>query len=243
MRVVAMIPARYGSTRFPGKMLADIAGKPLIVRTCENINATGFFNEVYVVTDSDEIQAAVEQSGGKVLRSIKEHDCGTDRIAEVAGSIDADIIINVQGDEPFLEKEPLEKLLNLFDDKQVQAASLVEPINDSKAINNPNKVKVVLTPDMYAIYFSRSQVPYLRDKNITHQYYKHIGIYAFRKEALLKFSSWQPTPLEKAEQLECNRFIENGMPIKMAVTDHVTVAVDTKEDIAAAEAWLNTNNK
>lgn len=236
-----MIPARYGSTRFPGKMLASIAGKPLIIRTYENILATGLFSEVFVVTDDNRIEEAVVSLGGKVLRSKKEHECGTDRIAEVANDIDADIIINVQGDEPFLSKEPLERLIHLFDEGNVQAASLVEVLIDADAINDPNKVKVALNPDNYAIYFSRSPIPYHRDKNITPQYYKHIGIYAFRKDALLKFASWEQTPLEKAEQLECNRFIENGMPIKMAVTDHNTIAVDTPDDLGKAEEWFKAN--
>lgn len=241
MKVVAMIPARYGSTRFPAKMLAHVAGKPLIVLTYENINATRLFSDVYVVTDSDGIQQAIEEVGGKVLRSKKEHECGTDRIAEVAADIAADIIINVQGDEPFLEKDPLEKLIKLFQSEEVKAASLIEPITEVSVIHDPNKVKVVLNTEMYAVYFSRSPVPYLRDAAIDHQYYKHVGIYAFRKEALLEFASWQPAALELAEKLECNRFVEYGMPIKMAVTEHVTIAVDTPDDIAIAEAWLNRN--
>ncbi len=238
MNAVAMIPARIGSTRFPRKMLATINHVPLIVRTYQNILATNLFTGVYVVTDSDDIEEIVKSAGGKVLRSIKEHECGTDRIAEVAENIDADIIINVQGDEPFLDKKPLTKLLHLFNDHAVQSASLVEVL-DSSLVTDPNKVKVVLDKDDYAIYFSRSPIPYLRNKEIPPTYYKHVGIYAFRKDTLLKFAACGTSTLENIEQLECNRFIENGMPIKMTVTDHKTIAVDTIEDIAVAESYLN----
>lgn len=238
MNAVAMIPARIGSTRFPRKMLATINNVPLIVRTYQNILATNLFTDVYVVTDSDDIEEVVKSAGGKVLRSIKEHECGTDRIAEVAENIDADVIINVQGDEPFLDKKPLTKLLHLFNDHVIQSASLVEVL-DNSLITDPNKVKVVLDKNDFAIYFSRSPIPYLRNQEINPTYYKHVGIYAFRKDTLLKFAACGTSTLENIEQLECNRFIENGMPIKMAVTDHKTIAVDTVEDIAVAESYLN----
>lgn len=244
MKAVALIPARIGSTRFPGKMLAMIKGKALISRTYEAALNTGLFSEVVVVTDSDEIQQEIENIGGRVLRSKREHESGTDRIAEVAADIDADVIINVQGDEPFIEKEPLEKLLELFvgeEGRAVQAASLVLETKDVEIINNPNKVKVLLRNDGYAIYFSRSAVPYRRDEAIDHTYYIHIGIYAFRKDALIKFASWQPSPLEVIEKLECNRFIDYSMPIKMAITQHTTIAVDMPEDVAIAERYMEQN--
>ena len=246
MKAVALIPARIGSTRFPGKMLAKIKGKALITRTYESAVKTGLFAQVIVVTDSDEIQQEIESIGGQVLRSKKEHESGTDRIAEVTGGLDADIVINIQGDEPFIQKEPLEKLLNLFEGiegARVEAASLVLETKDGATINNPNKVKVLLRPDNFAIYFSRSPVPYLRDETIDHTYYIHIGIYAFRKDALIKFAAWPPSPLELVEKLECNRFIEYGMPIKMAVTEHTNLAVDMPEDIAIAEAYLEQNGE
>ena len=245
MKVIALIPARIGSTRFPAKMLTQIKGKALITRTYETAVATGLFAEVIVVTDSDEIQREVENAGGKVLRSKKEHESGTDRIAEAAADITADVVINIQGDEPFIQKGPLEQLIDLFrgeDGTKLEAASLVQPTKDSAVINNPNKVKVVLRPDNYAIYFSRSPVPYLRDTTIDHTYYIHIGIYAFRKDALIRFASWQPSPLELVEKLECNRFIEYKMPVKMAVTEHTSIAVDTPEDVAIAEAYLEQRN-
>lgn len=245
MKVVALIPARIGSTRFPAKMLTPIKGKALITRTYETAVATGLFAEVIVVTDSDEIQQEVERAGGKVIRSKKEHESGTDRIAEAAADIHADVVINIQGDEPFIQKRPLEQLIDLFrgeEGAKVEAASLVQPTNDEAIINNPNKVKVVLRPDNYAIYFSRSPVPYLRDISVNHSYYIHIGIYAFRKDALIRFASWQPSPLEVVEKLECNRFIEYGMPIKMALAEHTSIAVDTPEDVAIAEAYLEQQN-
>jgi len=238
MKAVVLIPARIGSTRFPAKMLAEINGKALICRTYEAAVNTGLFADVIVVTDSDEIQQEVESIGGKVLRSQKEHESGTDRIAEVAPAVDADVVINIQGDEPFIKKEPLQKLLDLFKDEEVVAASLVLETKDVDTINNPNKVKVLLKSDMNAIYFSRSAVPYKRDETIDHTYYIHIGIYAFRKEALIKFAAWPPSPLEVIEKLECNRFIDYGMPIKMAITEHTSIAVDMPDDIAKAEDYL-----
>ncbi len=244
MKSIALIPARYGSTRFPGKMLVKIKGVALITRTYQSVLHTGLFDEVYVVTDSDEIQAEIEQHGGKVLRSKQEHDSGTDRIAEAAAEIDGDVIVNVQGDEPFIQKEPLAKVLALFageEGKAVQAASLVQETKDEEIINNPNRVKVLLKENGEAIYFSRSPVPYLRDKNIDQTYYLHIGIYAFRKDALIKFAGWQPSLHERVEQLECNRFIDYGMPIKMAVTSHIGVAVDAPEDVVKAEAYMEQN--
>lgn len=242
MKVAALIPARIGSTRFPRKMLAEIKGKSLIRRTYESIQDTGLFSDVYVVTDSDDIQAEVEAAGGNVLRSKKEHETGTDRIAEVAAGVDADVIINVQGDEPFIKKSTLEQLLDLFKGEEgadVQAGSLIQATDNHILVNNPNRVKVLIRPDNYAIYFSRSVVPFTRNRMIDYGYYIHIGIYAFRKDALLKFASWKPMLLEQVEQLECNRFIEYGMPIKMAITDHETIAVDIPEDIMKAEDYLD----
>lgn len=241
MKVVALVPARIGSTRFPRKMLAEIKGVPLICRTYESVKNTDLFEDVIVVTDSDEIKNVVEAVGGKVVMSDKKHETGTDRIAEVANGIDADVFINVQGDEPFIDKDPLKKLVDLFKEdngSELQAASLVKPTEDHIIVNNPNRVKVLLRPDMFAIYFSRSVVPFTRNRLIEHGYYIHVGIYAFRKAALLQFASWEPQQLEKVEQLECNRFIEYGMPIKMAVTHHETIAVDMPEDIIKAEAHL-----
>lgn len=243
MKVVAFIPARIGSTRFPRKMLAEIKGKSLIRRTYESVIQTGLFADVYVVTDSVDIKTEIEAAGGKALMSSKEHATGTDRIAEVVTEIDADIVVNVQGDEPFITKEPLAKLIALFKtDSDLMAGSLVQPSTDHITINNPNRVKVLMREGNYAVYFTRSLVPYVRDKSVSYTDYIHIGIYAFRKNALLQFTSWEPRTLEQIEQLECNRFIEYNMPIKMAVTDHVSIAVDMPEDILKAETYLENNN-
>lgn len=244
MRVIALIPARIGSTRFPRKMLADIKGKSLIRRTYESVAATGLFADVYVVTDSDEIKEEIEQCGGHVIKSKTEHETGTDRIAEAVADIDADIIINVQGDEPFISKEPLAKLINLFKEEgsKLEAGTLVHPSTDHIAINNPNRVKVLMREDRFAIYFTRSLVPFVRNKMIPYTNYLHVGIYAFRKEALLKFAAWEPRTLEKVEQLECNRFIEYGMPVKLAVTEYEAIAVDAPEDILKAENYIEGNN-
>lgn len=244
MKVVALIPARIGSTRFPKKMLAPIKGKSLISRTYSSVTNTGLFDQVIVATDSVEIQQEIETIGGTAVMSKQEHDTGTDRIAEVADGIDADVIINVQGDEPFIEKEALQKLIALFEGAEgenVQAGSLVNESTDHIAINNPNRVKVLLTPDNYAVYFSRSIVPYVRNRMLEQKFYLHIGIYAFRKEALKQFTSWQPQYLEQVEQLECNRFVEYRMPIKMAKTDYLGIAVDTPEDLVKAETFMDKN--
>lgn len=241
MKVAGLIPARIDSSRFPRKMLAEIKGKTLISRTYNAAVNTGLFDEVIVITDSDDIQEEVERIGGKVLRSKQPHDSGTDRISEFADDIHADIMVNIQGDEPFISKEPLERLLQLFEgpgSEATQVASLVKKISDPEDINDPNKVKVVLDLRMHAMYFSRSPIPYLRDDSVKISYFQHIGIYAFRKQALFNFTTWPASPLERAEKLECNRFIENGMPIKMAMTRYDGLAIDVPEDVAKAEAFM-----
>ena len=241
MKVVALIPARIGSTRFPAKMLAKIVGKSLIVRTYESTRDTGLFSSVLVVTDSDEIEQEVKQAGGDVYRSTKEHATGTDRIAEAAEVIDADVIINIQGDEPFLEKDSLQSLVNLFNDETVQAGSLVLKTTDTDVVSNPNRVKVLLNDKNDAIYFSRSVVPHFRNADISPSYYIHVGIYAFRKNVLIEFAALKPKILELAEQLECNRFIEYNIPIRLAVTNHISVAVDTVDDLQKAEEYIKQN--
>lgn len=241
MNVVALIPARIGSTRFPAKMLADIQGKSLIARTYESAKNTGLFSSVFVVTDSDEIEQEVRKLGGDVFRSKTEHATGTDRIAEAAEHINADVIINIQGDEPFLLRESLKSLIDLFEAQEVVAGSLVLETTDENVISNPNRVKVLLDEHSNAIYFSRSAIPYVRDADTQHTYYIHVGIYAFRKDTLLRFASLPPKKLEVVEQLECNRFIEYEIPIKLAITDHVSIAVDTKEDLQKAADYVIKN--
>lgn len=241
MRVIALIPARMDASRFPGKMLAQISGKSVIQRTYESTLATGLFAEVVVVTDSDEIAAEISRVGGSVFRSTRPFESGTDRIAEAAANRTADIFVNVQGDEPFVQRDPLEKLLALFggeDALQVQVASLVQELHDPRMIADPNYVKVALDLRGNSLFFSRSPVPYIRDESVKLPYYEHIGVYAFRKEALMQFTRWEATPLERTEKIECLRFLEHGVPLRMAITEYMGVEIDHPEDIARAEAML-----
>jgi 3-deoxy-manno-octulosonate cytidylyltransferase (CMP-KDO synthetase) len=241
MRAIALIPARLGATRFPEKLLATIKGKTVIRRTLESTLNTGLFEEVIVVTDSDRIREEVEQHGGRAIMSKGEYESGTDRIAEVAEGLDADIFVNVQGDEPFVQKAPLEKLLKVFADetgKNIQVASIVQKLKDETLAQDPNFVKVALDLRQNAMYFSRSPIPYLRNRDLGITYYEHIGVYAFRKIALLNFTKWPQSPLEMAEKIECLRFIENGVPIKMVITSYMGVEIDMPEDIQRAEAFM-----
>lgn len=236
-----MIPARYGASRFPGKLMQDLGGKPVIVRTYEVTKATGLFDEVYVVTDSEVIFDEIIGSGGKAIMSKKEHDCGSDRIAEAVENMDIDIVVNVQGDEPFTSREGLEKVLAVFnepDADKIDLASLMTEIHDWKEINEPNTVKVIVDKDNFALYFSRSPIPYPRDKNVDIQYYKHKGIYAFRKEAIMDFYRLPMRSLEAVEKIECIRYLEYGKNIKMAVSNTVGVEIDTPEDLARANKLL-----
>ncbi len=236
-----MIPARYGASRFPGKLMQDLGGKPVIVRTYEVTKATGLFDEVYVVTDSEVIFDEIIRSGGKAIMSKKEHDCGSDRIAEAVENMDIDIVVNVQGDEPFTSREGLEKVLAVFnepDADKIDLASLMTEIHDWKEINDPNTVKVIVDKDNFALYFSRSPIPYPRDKNVDIQYYKHKGIYAFRKEAIMDFYRLPMRSLEAVEKIECIRYLEYGKNIKMAVSNTVGVEIDTPEDLARANKLL-----
>ncbi|RLD30542.1 MAG: 3-deoxy-manno-octulosonate cytidylyltransferase [Bacteroidetes bacterium] len=236
-----MIPARYGATRFPGKLMQDLGGKPVIVRTYEATKDTKLFDEVYVVTDSELIYKEIELSGGKAIMSIKEHDCGTDRIAEAVVDMDVDIVVNVQGDEPFTSKSGLKQVLSVFDGPdadKIDLASLMTEIYDWKEISDPNSVKVIVDKDNFALYFSRSPIPYPRDKNAAVQYYKHKGIYAFRKKALLDFYKLPMRPMEAAEKIECIRYLEYGKNIKMAISNTQSIEIDTPEDLIRANKVL-----
>ncbi|MBK5214217.1 MAG: 3-deoxy-manno-octulosonate cytidylyltransferase [Flavobacteriaceae bacterium] len=239
-----MIPARYGASRFPGKLMQDLAGKPVIVRTYEAAKATNLFNEVYVVTDSDVIFQEIEANGGKAIMSQKEHDCGSDRIAEAVENMDVDIVVNVQGDEPFTSREGLEKVLAVFsepDADKIDLASLMTEIHDWKEISDPNCVKVIVDKDNFALYFSRSPIPYPRDKNVDMQYYKHKGIYAFRKRAIMDFYRLPMRSLEAVEKIECIRYLEYGKNIKMVISNTTGVEIDTPEDLARANKILKEN--
>jgi 3-deoxy-manno-octulosonate cytidylyltransferase (CMP-KDO synthetase) len=238
MNKIAMIPARYAATRFPAKLMQQLGSKTVIMHTYDNTVATGLFDEVMVVTDSEIIFNEVTNNGGKAKMSIKEHESGSDRIAEAIADMDVDIVVNVQGDEPFVQKEPLEKLLEVFADELVQVASLMQVLHDAQYIADPNYVKVAVDRNMNALMFSRSPIPYHRDKTITPVYYEHIGVYAFRKQALLNFTSWPMTPLESVEKIECLRYLENGIPLRMIVTEYMGVEIDTPEDLERAAKLL-----
>lgn len=234
-----MIPARYSATRFPGKLMQDLGGKSVIRRTYEATVATNLFDDVFVVTDSVAIYNEIVNNGGKAIMSIKDHDCGSDRIAEAVEDLDIDIVINVQGDEPFTEASSLKKLINVFKNdpnKEVDLASLMVHITDVNEINNPNTVKVIVDQSNFALYFSRSPIPYARDKNIDVKYYKHKGVYAFRKEALLDFYRLPMLSLEASEKLEQLRYLEYGKRIKMVETDVQGIEIDTPEDLERAKA-------
>jgi len=241
MRKIALIPARYGASRFPGKMMAKLGDKTVILRTYESAVNTGVFDDVMVVTDSDLIYNEIVNNGGKAVMSKKEHECGTDRIAEAVVDMDVDIVVNVQGDEPFTQKEPLEKLLQVFEGeegKKVQVASLMQELKDPALVEDPNYVKVAVDKNFNALFFSRSVIPYPRNKEIETIYYEHIGIYAFRRQTLLDFTQLEVTPLEAAEKIECLRYLENGIPMKMVVTSYMGVEIDTPEDLEKAAKLL-----
>ncbi|KKO00297.1 hypothetical protein LCGC14_0127150 [marine sediment metagenome] len=236
-----MIPARYAASRFPAKLMQDLAGKPVILRTYQAAVHTKLFDEVYVVTDSDTIYETIIKEGGLAIMSKKEHDCGSDRIAEAVMQMDVDIIVNVQGDEPFTDRESLEGVLKVFEDdvhKEIDLASLMVKITDEEEINNPNTVKVIVDNRNFALYFSRSPIPYPRAKDSNTAYFKHKGIYAFRKSALMDFQRLPMLQLEATEKIEAIRYLEYGKKIKMVETDVQGIEIDTPEDLKKAQkAW------
>jgi len=238
MNIVAMIPARYAATRFPAKLMQALGNKTVIRHTYDNTIATGLFSDVIVVTDSEIIFNEITSNGGKAIMSKKNHESGSDRIAEAAVDLAVDIIVNVQGDEPFVQKDPLEKLLATFKEPTVQVASLMQELTDQTLIEDPNYVKVAVDRNMNALFFSRSVIPYPRDKDIAIRYYEHIGVYAFRKQALLNFTNWPMTPLEAAEKIECLRYLEYGVPLKMVLAQYMGVEIDTPEDLIKAAKLL-----
>ncbi|MEZ7505592.1 3-deoxy-manno-octulosonate cytidylyltransferase [Flavobacterium sp. Arc2] len=241
MKIIAVIPARYASTRFPAKLMQDLGGKTVILRTYEAAVNTKLFDDVFVVTDSNLIFDEIVTHGGKAIMSIKEHESGSDRIAEAVANLDVEIVVNVQGDEPFIDTEPLMKLIEIFrkdSAKQVDLASLMREIKDTEVINNPNNVKVVTDQNGFALYFSRSVIPYPREKNVGVRYMQHIGIYAFRKQALSDFYNLPMKSLEASEKLEQLRYLEFGKRIKMVETTHVGIGIDTPEDLEKARLML-----
>jgi 3-deoxy-manno-octulosonate cytidylyltransferase (CMP-KDO synthetase) len=238
MKKIAMIPARYEATRFPGKLMQLLGGKAVIRHTYEATVATGLFDDVVVVTDSEIIFTEITAAGGTAIMSRNEHQSGSDRIAEAAEGLNVDIIVNVQGDTPFVKKEPLEKLLKQFDDASVQVASMMQVITDRDDIMDPNFVKVAVDKNMNSLFFSRAAIPYPRDRNYPSIYYEHIGVYAFIKDALMNFTQWPISPLEAAEKIECLRYLEHGVPLRMVVVDYMGVEIDTPEDLERAARLL-----
>ena len=238
MKIGAFIPARYAATRFPAKLMQTLGGKSVIRHTYENTLATGLFDAVYVVTDSEIIFNEIIQHGGKAIMSKRSHESGSDRIAEAVQDLDIDIVVNVQGDEPFVKREPLEKVIAVFSDASVQVASLMQVLTDTTLIQDPNYVKVAVDKNNNALFFSRSVIPYSRSNDLPIVYYEHIGVYAFQKQALLNFTKWPMSPLEAAEKIECLRYLENGVSIKMVVTEYMGVEIDTPADLIKAAKLL-----
>ncbi len=231
-----MIPARFEASRFPGKLMEDLAGKSVILRTYEATKNSKLFDEVYVVTDSSIIFDEIDSNGGKAIKSIKEHASGSDRIAEAVKNMDVELVVNVQGDEPFTHAKSLTDLLEVFKTdtkKEIDVASLMIKMDIDAEITNPNNVKVVTDNQNFAMYFSRSPIPFPREKTKA-VYFKHIGIYAFRKEALLQFTNLPINSLETAEQLENLRFLANGLKVKMVETSEIAIGIDTPEDLKNA---------
>ena len=245
MKVVSIIPARYESQRFPAKLMHLLGKKTVILSTYENVLATGLFDQVLVATDSEIIYKEIFDNGGKAVMTKTSHHCGSDRIAEAVVGIDTDIVVNVQGDEPFVDKDSLKNLIEIFKNdpyKEIAIASLMTSLRGKKEINNPSNVKVIVDLKNFALYFSRSIIPYDRDGDLLHNYYKHIGVYAFRKSALLEFSQQEITPLEAAEKIECIRFLEYGKKLKMVYTDGINFGIDTPEDLKRAQAYLKAKD-
>ena len=245
MKIIAMIPARYSASRFPGKLMQDLGGESVILRTYKATMNTKLFSEVYVVTDSEIISHEIISNGGQVIMSVKEHESGSDRIAEAVQYVDCDVVVNVQGDEPFTDRESLKKVISVFetdDEKEIDLASLMVHITDPDEIQNSNTVKVIVDQRNFALYFSRSPIPYQRDTTVQTKYYKHKGVYAFRKEALLDFTKLPMKMLEVSEKIECIRYLEFGKKIKMVETDVQGVEIDTPEDLQRAKNLLRENN-
>ena len=240
MKIAALIPARYASTRLPAKLVQDLGGLSVIQRTYQSTVATGVFDEVWVVTDHTQIQDQILAIRGKVILSKKEHESGSDRIAEALGQVDAELIVNVQGDEPFQDAKTLRDLVAVFSNSEVKVASLM-CVLDAAQVQNPNFVKVVVDKNRRAIYFSRSAIPYNRE-GIELTYWRHIGVYAYRREILQTFTQWPKGNLEEIELLEQLRLVERGIPIQMVETTHLSIAIDTQEDLDSARLFIVKNS-
>ena len=243
MRVIAIIPARLNSKRFPRKLMENINGIPLIVMTYQNLLAMNIFDEIIVATDSLEISNTIKKNGGKVFISKKKHFCGSDRVSEASNNFKSDIVINVQGDEPFVNLKSIKKIINFFRDKinkNISVVSLMYRTNDTAITDNENSVKVVIDKNSFAMYFSRSKIPFIRSLDKNFNFNIHIGVYGFLSKSIIQFSSFKPSNLEKTEMLECIRFIENGQKIKMIQTEKPTIGIDTPDDLIEAKKYLDS---
>lgn len=246
MKTIAVIPARYAASRFPGKLMSQLGNRSVILATYQNTLATGIFDEVFVVTDSELILEEILSHGGNAIMSINPHETGSDRIAEAIEELECDVVVNVQGDEPFVNREALAKLVRVFEedpDKEISLATLAQEIEDLEEIHDPNSVKVIWDLNHFALYFSRSPIPYPRDTEFRAQYHRHIGVYAFRRDALLKFAQLPTMQCERAEKLEQLRYLEHGMKIKIIETDYMGIEIDTPEDLVRANEYLKKLEK
>tara|TARA_B100001175_G_C19511904_1_gene644428 strand:+ start:1650 stop:2393 length:744 start_codon:yes stop_codon:yes gene_type:complete len=245
MKIVSIIPARYDSSRFPGKLMKQLGNKSVILRTYQNVVSMGLFDEVVVATDSDIIYKEISNNGGYALMTRNDHQCGSDRIAEAVSDMDTDLIINVQGDEPFVDTASLKQLIEVFkedSDNEIAMASLMTPIKEFDEVKNPSVVKVIVDLNDFALYFSRFPIPFDRENEQAPPYFKHVGVYAFRKQALIEFSEQEMTPLELAEKIECIRYLEHGKKIKMVMTKNLNFEIDTPKDLERAKTHLNQLN-
>jgi 3-deoxy-manno-octulosonate cytidylyltransferase (CMP-KDO synthetase) len=241
MKIIAVIPARFEASRFPGKLMQILGEKTVIATTYQNVVETGLFDDVFVATDSEIIFNEILKINGNTVMT-GEHETGSDRIAEAVKNISCDIVVNVQGDEPFLKLEPLKQLIQVFNNdlsEEISLASLKIKLTEKEEIEDTNNVKVITDQKDFALYFSRSVIPFPREKTIKTDYFKHIGVYAFRKKALLNFAQLPMTSLEIAEKIECIRYLEYGMKIKMIETDFVGVGIDVPADLEKARQLLN----
>ena len=240
MKTIALIPARLESIRFPNKLIQKINGTPIILKTYKNALETKLFDKVYVVSGNDQIIDIIKSAGGDTFKSLKDHNSGTDRIAEAAKNIDHDLVVNLQGDEPFIKKKSISDLIKVFNDSEVNMASLMTKFKSLDEINNPNNVKVIVDNNSNAIYFSRLPIPYA-SKNIN-DYNRHIGVYAFLKESLIEFSNLKRSKLEIIENLEGIRVVENSKTIRMVNTDSPGISIDTPEDLIEAKKYILSND-
>jgi 3-deoxy-D-manno-octulosonate cytidylyltransferase len=243
LKKIAVIPARFAATRFPGKLMQRIGGKTIIRMVYENVQAMGLFDDVLVVTDNEQIVEEIKAIGGTVKKSSQEHPSGSDRIAEAIMDMDVDVVVNVQGDEPFVDISPLEKLLTAISEPNVVVASVMQKLGMDEDINNPNFVKVVCDKNNNALYFSRSPIPYKRNLQSSLPIYKHVGVYAFKKNTLLAFTKWPMGVLEQTEMLEQLRYLENGVSIKMVETTTSSIGIDTPEDLEKAKLYYANRKK